>query len=1361
MPKLINSIRNVVTLAGPMRRFRRARPGSVLILVIALLVLLALIGTAYISTTRVERYTSAQNAFNTQADLLMDGLTNMVKSSLIEDVFGITVAGGRTLRPPLIVSIDPTVSSGYNHFTSTSTDLFLGDRVPESNGAGNTFWHGIGFPLTATANGTYAFDLIDFATGKPTQLNLGAASKKHDYQVYITSKVLNGQLLPALAIHDNSAAAVAAPWLTPNGLSNVPANATFVAADVDGDGIADSGMFKLPIGQINGIDYYAAVRIVDNNSAVNVSSANSKLPSGSASSPYNAGDPAVPALPADALSVFRSSVGLFEMLNATPPPGAPQAVWELNGLNQYRVFNVTSNLVINPTVNPGFNYSPASSAYADSSGTAIVRTDFNFFSMGDALEHQLTRRASYAGFNTAAQKYQWLGLSQSASLAYRFCLMSPSSGYSVLEQILPNELLLYDYLNQLPRVRSSPYSPNEIGGAGAPGLWYGDNFDFANLATPKPLRALLTCDNPVSNGVAGHYTNKGKYDPTLTSLYHFGDLVYVPLLAGGSYSFVCIQDHVPSAVAQSQLTAVTAQTMATNTWTQLAAGGPALTLTQDQYWTFVPWTSVPLKTNANVSTFAQLWTAFWNVMYDHPSSTSADGFGQPAFGYPLYSGDANNNQEINQDNAVPATQARMFRNPIRDPNAASGNANSQYLTPGQTMLLRSALAALNTVSLRSATGTTNVALAPNGLDKVISREVHLPADPADVGSKAYRVMLFGATKQPYISDFYVNTSGVGGSVSSIAIELSNPYPNAMTLNGWQLAVMNRSTTGYSTAASLLMTVTSGFVIPTGTQIPAATATGPGKLILWDGAKPTWLPASGPPGTSPQVVAAAGIAAFLTPTTGMELAVLRTRDPAGTPGTPAPQDPNNTYDETVPADLVPVDQIDMTGLTPGAEWVYRRATATAGTPWNFVYSGPYSTNATIQFYRHNGFVQVPPPPGNVLTSFGVDKTAYPGSQVAVGNAATYQTFPVQVANTDAAGWNQRPAAPPYAFPFGGFARNGDLLQVPFIGAYRILPEATPVPALTTTVVVEMNSLPMDSAFADDQDLLDDAQTADFTATTPPTQMREQIGRFCPVGTVGQAAPNDFDYLPPTSPVGPGIPSNSNASWRYHWARSLFDFVTVQSPDNDYLPNADPLSYPVATAVAGVANKDQTTTNAQTAGKSEDTVGVQGLVNINTAPAKVLEALPWFPPGYADTNSITPATLATAIVNYRELPTSTPFQTVFDLYKVPLYRQAADDLAVDAQTAANQQRDGDLSPYAAGTSDNMKYDFEKSFLLLNRISNVITTRSDSFTCYVLLQGWRGVGTTSPTLVVQRRAAFILDRNNITSTNVTPNVYKVPTN
>ncbi|MDB5289961.1 MAG: hypothetical protein JWL69_1202, partial [Phycisphaerales bacterium] len=55
-----------------------------------------------------------------------------------------------------------------------------------------------------------------------------------------------------------------------------------------------------------------------------------------------------------------------------------------------------------------------------------------------------------------------------------------------------------------------------------------------------------------------------------------------------------------------------------------------------------------------------------------------------------------------------------------------------------------------------------------------------------------------------------------------------------------------------------------------------------------------------------------------------------------------------------------------------------------------------------------------------------------------------------------------------------------------------------------------------------------------------------------------------------------------------------------------------------------------------------------------------------------------------------------------------------------------------------------DYRQRFLLLSRVANVLTTRSDSFTCYILVQGWRGLGTASPQLVVQRRRAFIVDRS-----------------
>ena len=55
-----------------------------------------------------------------------------------------------------------------------------------------------------------------------------------------------------------------------------------------------------------------------------------------------------------------------------------------------------------------------------------------------------------------------------------------------------------------------------------------------------------------------------------------------------------------------------------------------------------------------------------------------------------------------------------------------------------------------------------------------------------------------------------------------------------------------------------------------------------------------------------------------------------------------------------------------------------------------------------------------------------------------------------------------------YPYGGFAREGDILETPFIGAYTIRFQT----AGSTFTVAEMNSVTMDSVFAEDTDTQDD-------------------------------------------------------------------------------------------------------------------------------------------------------------------------------------------------------------------------------------------------------------------------------------------------
>jgi hypothetical protein len=207
------------------------------------------------------------------------------------------------------------------------------------------------------------------------------------------------------------------------------------------------------------------------------------------------------------------------------------------------------------------------------------------------------------------------------------------------------------------------------------------------------------------------------------------------------------------------------------------------------------------------------------------------------------------------------------------------------------------------------------------------------------------------------------------------------------------------------------------------------------------------------------------------------------------------------------------------------------------------------------------------------------------------------------------------------------------------------------------------------------------------------------------------------------------------------------------------------------------------------------GLDGSTEISRDPADAtVEPLP----NGVDDN----ADLARAIVLWRDVDDGTgtpggPFRTLADLYRVPAVRQAQAELLnrrynfdgdQDATTvgSAAEQRTfdangelltgndvdqdtvtdridpsdftGDVTPFnnfadanlrglnGQPTTDGVAYDFEEQFLILNRVSNLATVRSDTFTVYTLLEGWVNAGTPDARRVVQTREAFILDRSGI---------------
>ncbi len=165
---------------------------------------------------------------------------------------------------------------------------------------------------------------------------------------------------------------------------------TYLAADADGDGIADSGLFPLPVGTINGVTYFAAVRIVDNNSAINANTALSR--NYEFSSTYNTTNTSVASADIfDPLGTgvggvhgyYRTNVGLMELLQSYNTGGYANLSPEMKALNEYRWGNTTQ-----ASLNPG---TPDLVVVGNSSQTFNSYT-FTYLNQCDAMENGLSRR---------------------------------------------------------------------------------------------------------------------------------------------------------------------------------------------------------------------------------------------------------------------------------------------------------------------------------------------------------------------------------------------------------------------------------------------------------------------------------------------------------------------------------------------------------------------------------------------------------------------------------------------------------------------------------------------------------------------------------------------------------------------------------------------------------------------------------------------------------------------------------------------------------------------------------------------------------------------------------------------------------
>src|SRR4051794_35605666 len=211
----------------------RARPGSVLILVVAVLVLLALIATAWMTTVRIDRQAVARNEDTTEFDLLVEGAVNAEAAAIVRQLY----AGGR-FRPdgsPSAVGLDyPPGPSNPDLPVRVPGDPNLADRLP----APGPYWPRISAsPFQTPFESPRAGD-------PPYGDRLGVAP------TFVTLPAGPGgatRNFPALRL---------------------PGGRVVLAADADGDGIADAGLIRMPIGQANGVTFYCAFRVLDNGSAL-------------------------------------------------------------------------------------------------------------------------------------------------------------------------------------------------------------------------------------------------------------------------------------------------------------------------------------------------------------------------------------------------------------------------------------------------------------------------------------------------------------------------------------------------------------------------------------------------------------------------------------------------------------------------------------------------------------------------------------------------------------------------------------------------------------------------------------------------------------------------------------------------------------------------------------------------------------------------------------------------------------------------------------------------------------------------------------------------------------------------------------
>ena len=871
------------------QKFRQMRAGSVLILVIALLVLMAIIGTTFLSSSRVDRYTTVQNTDNTEIALLVEGVKNMAKATIVGALFDPSQTN-TTFQPGngTLAFTSPfhnwTIPELYHQFTDDpsigtwSGDLWLSPRVPvavQQIGSQTINyipeWPSIGYPLVGnkfespfvqdaanlgvnlgTTSLTYRDRMSsDFVPGNNTLDASQNVTPTNQYYGTSTQTLqpTGTQLTPSYTFIKNPDGSTTTypawkiiTYANPLGPSPTAAGTfMYLAGDADGDGVADSGMYKLPVGQLDGLTYYACVRIIDNNSAVNVNSAVSRRYDfdattagvltasrvfNSVATPYTFYVPFT-------LGSNLSNVGLAEMLHTytaggntlfgAASLGSEMATWTAARLNGYTLPSGIATTAV-PIANSStfsYTYTGTGSMITD---TPTGRPDAVYSGFGNFISSQLGSRPDHPG-NLSANAGLTIGTvciaaspGDAAALAYHFIFRNPSASPTPLESAL-FQSVDYNAPNGTSTLTTSYASRSSMSPSNPAGVGSLSSSYTGNVATGTLIAAQWYADN--FNVEGSKLNGMGGYPPadSSTSTTSFG--------GGGSLSTDMPRRSLLTGISTTSNLIPQPENFTAQSGTFTSALGTAAVAMSP----ILPWSC---KTSINTASVGDVWRAFYLAMSNDGGisplgveTTSGHGL---VTGQNLYTGSQWGGAvpQFNDSTTGATTQfpitaftaeqaapfyqhpQRMFRSSLRIPadntgaNAYVGGSHAIWLPSTEMVKLRSAIATVNTMAMRdAAAGSFGSSETLPCLD--ISLNVN------GVGGASARV--FGVTQQPYITEVYANTSTAmsqstdpatnnkQNSVPYVAIEFYNPYPYNIDLTGWSLVALDRQPKGPNAAAA--------------------------------------------------------------------------------------------------------------------------------------------------------------------------------------------------------------------------------------------------------------------------------------------------------------------------------------------------------------------------------------------------------------------------------------------------------------------------------------------------------------------------------------------------------------------------------